>query len=506
MGAYIKGTPFDVGIANNRDDTIGYLTFIPQKTDIRTVVEEFYPGRTSDPTRKGYAMGRTSLPPVDILGYETSKRMFASILRTIFDHVGAFTIVYESYNVNPVYRDSYYSFFAGQHFDVSRFAERCLFFKGDLTEYEDFYTEKQKKDLQEAFVGTCIIYPTEAQTIGRVLFKPEYIIKSDYPVHLRLTEYSVSALGVHCKLRAFPHMMQDRETTRCAEVTLLNMLDYYANCFTEYKTLLPGEVVQLEKQFTMERTLPSRGTNYAIMSKILIRCGFSPRLYSREALKKDMWMKPDAQWQGEEMRRIMHYYIESGIPVALNVGDDNPPGHSLICIGYQDKIETVVSGETITDKLCLYNAADFYRNYVVIDDNQMPYAIKKYECLSLFVNYQVENMLVPLYKRMHLEAADAYDMARHILSHESFGIAKRYKSFMKKKQDVVIRLFLASSRKYKKIRIENSAVQCAEYRDLIALFGLQSYLPMRNMSSQMDWHLANMFLMRQHRSRMMLRV
>ena len=465
----------DLSIINHRDDTIPRLYYIGSEYELRKARDLYYLPRIKEEdvekdktvTSGTSVLNKRKLPPEESLGYEASRKMFTSILYRIFNRVGPFTIVYESYNVNPVYRDSYYNFFAGQHFDVSRFAERCFFFKGNVLEYEDGYSKERRDKLEELLIGTLIIYPTEAQTIGRALFKPNYIIDSKYFAHIRLTEYSVTVLGVQLKLRAFPFQMQDKETMRCAEVTLLNILDYYGNTYTEYKTLLPGEIVQLEKQYTMERTLPSRGTNYAIMSKILTRCGFAPRLYNKEAIEKPE--DNDAEWKSHGMHRLLHYYVESGFPVAVNVENGNPPGHSLICIGYQEKLETDVIGNVLEDSngIVLYNAADFYQNYVVIDDNQMPYSIRKYTNLSVRSGYHVQNILVPLYKRMYLEAADAYDMAKLILMDKSFGIEVRNASFMKSNKELVIRLFLASSRTYKKFRIEKSQAQEPMYRKLI---------------------------------------
>lgn len=449
------------------------LLTISEEEDIEEIVEEYYPPRTNDPFPKeeeeiiGNAMGQDDIP-ADCLGYETSKKMFSDILKVVWNHAGPFTIICEAYNVNPIYRDSYYNYFAGQHFDVSRFVDRFFFFQGMLTE-EDVFSYGSKEKLETAFIGTFIIYPTEAKTIGRILFKPEFLIAGTYPCYMRIIDYSVSVFGIRLSICAFPHQMQDRETTRCAEVTLLNIMDYYGNLYTEYSTLLPGEIVQLEKQFTMDRTLPSRGINYMIMSKILTRCGLSPRLYSRQALRKEFEVAPSEEWQANEMRRIMHYYVESGIPVALNVAKASCklpiPGHSLICIGYQDKKEERIENEQLGG-IVLYNAADFYHNYILIDDNQKPYSIKEYNSLSLYPDYQVENLLVPLYKKMYLEAADAYDMARYIIEHESFGLSTRCRFVVETRKEIVVRLFLASSRTYKKFRIENSGSQTDLYRQL----------------------------------------
>lgn len=40
-----------------------------------------------------------------------------------------FTIVQESYHIDPSFRDSYYKYFSNQHFDIKRFTKRLSFFQ-----------------------------------------------------------------------------------------------------------------------------------------------------------------------------------------------------------------------------------------------------------------------------------------------------------------------------------------------------------------------------------------
>lgn len=452
--------------------------FVEAKEEIQGLVKMIFPPRIPreegsetemGPETAQRDMGGKMVPTEDkdYLGYENSKEIFSQILNTFWEHVGSFTVINERYHVDPVYRDSYYNYFAGQHFDVSRFTRRLTFFSGNWADEDAFSSENAKK-LNDSFLGACVVYPTEAQTLGRVLIRPNYILGTSHRV--RLTEYSITVRGIRLTLRAFPFQMQDRETTRCAEVTLLNILDYFGNTYSDYRVYLPGEIVNMEKQFTSDRTLPSRGITYAIMSKLLTRCGFSPRLYSVKVLRKGPEEKINPDWQSQEIHRLLHYYIESGIPVAVNVAKGKVPGHSLICIGYKDEQDIQLDGEQIADGLILYNSADFYHKYVVIDDNQMPYTVRDFERLSRHAGYKVVNILVPLYKRMHLEAADAYDVARFILKDKYFGIASRAPEILERGEALVLRLFLASSRTFKAFRMEHSNEQegkyCKKYREL----------------------------------------
>ncbi len=105
------------------------------------------------------------------------------------------------------------------------------------------------------------------------------------------------------------------------------------------------------------------------------------------------------------------------------------------------------------------------------------------EGLSLRLNKcEVEYMMVPLYKRMILEAADAYNICLSILASQRFGI----KSFLEetvlssefveidknityvgtKEEPLAIRLFMASSRTFRRERDGEFSSGNCEVRDL----------------------------------------
>ena len=64
-------------------------------------------------------------------------------------------------------------------------------------------------------------------------------------------------------------------------------------------------------------------------------------------------------------------------------------------------------------------------------------------------------LMVPLYKRMFLEAQDAYDISTSALASKDIGIQKFYPNIGSKEKPVIIRLFMCSSRNYKYQRMSN---------------------------------------------------
>ena len=247
---------------------------------------------------------------------------------------------------------------------------------------------------------------------------------------------------------------------RCAEVSLLNLLEYYANSYHDYKSVVPSEILENEQKHSHERVLPSRGISYPILTKVLSEFGFSPRLYNLSSIDKYSLSQIT---QEDELKRCLHYYIESGIPVALNllpVGNSGS-GHSMVCIGHgspnaalmkRAKRNKWISWENKEHCHPLINSADFYETYVVVDDNQPVYQVKPFRHLSMYPDMRVENIAVPLYKRMFLDASDAAAIVRSVLHHEQFGIDVWSDKFLLEREDVIIRLFMASSRSLKNFR------------------------------------------------------
>lgn len=391
------------------------------------------------------------------------------LIRKIMECIkGDFTVVIENYHIDKVFRDSYYMYFSNQHFQVERYCKRLSFFIGKYT-WNSFLNcnESEKNKLKNDFVGCCVIKPITEGFVGRTLLNPKYFLEKG-SAYLRKSKYVVNIYGVALEIEAFPYRMQDRETMRCSEVTVLNLMDYYANTYNDYKSVVPSEIMAAEQRHIHERVLPSRGITYHVLTKILTDFGFSPRLYNVDAMKKD---EMSGITQQEEMRRILHYYVESGIPVAVNVDPitGKGMGHSLVCIGHSNKISydkaiknKKIVGEGFDGQCGIINSADFYDEYIVIDDNQFPYSIRNFEKMSIYSNMQVSNISVPLYKRMFLEATHAHDIALEIIESNVWGAFKWAEGYLNGKTDIIIRLFLASSRSFKRERVASFGKESLE--------------------------------------------
>lgn len=375
-----------------------------------------------------------------------------------------FTIVQENYHIDRSFRDTYYMYFSNQHFNVKRFSLRLSFFIGEYGLERYFSSEEGNSDeLERNFIGCCVINPLIAGSLGRTLIAPQYALRSeDMPAYMRLSEFKVHIYGRTLSVRAFPYRMQDQETMCCAEVTLLNMLEYYSNSYNDYKAVVPSEIIEKVKEHSHERVLPSRGITYPVLTKVLSEFGFSPRMYNISAISE---FKYSAIHREDELRRWLHYYIESGIPVAINLAPVGivGTGHSVVCIGHgraKDVLKTRayknrwIPWEEKEHTHPIINSADFYEDYVVVDDNQPVYQVRKFKNLSLYSDMKVVDLAVPLYKRMFLDAPNAFSIIRSLLHSEQFGIDEWAKNFLDEGESVIIRMFMASSCSYKAFRMK----------------------------------------------------
>ncbi len=404
------------------------------------------------------------------------------ILWNLLLNLDTYTVVLEDHYVDRVYRDSYYFYYSSKHFSYSRFCKRLCLFAGRL---EHNFFDCTCEELENCFMGSIVIRPVPDRSVGRTLLNPCYFLPREKACQIRLAKYNVTVYGKKLHVWAFPFGMQDGETTSCAEITILNLLDYYSQSYPEYHYLLPSEISGLAETNSYERRMPTTGLSYELISKIFCDVGFYPRLYSAQKMTK------------VKFRNILHYYIESGIPVALGLRVGREDRHSIISIGHivpdKDKLGkqlTCVYDSANKNTIWTCDTADTVDTYCIMDDNNVPYKLsvctediseKNIPVLKLN-KCEIEYMMVPLYKRMILEAADAYDICLSILSSSQFGIKKilekcdvsvKLKEIDpyidqagSKDEPFVVRLFMASSRTFRRYRDEQFSNGNYEVRDL----------------------------------------
>lgn len=398
------------------------------------------------------------------------------------------TAVLEYRHIDPTYRDMYYRHYSHEFFDTDRFSLRINFFGRALS--RETFIVGGDDELQDWYVGSCVIGSLDGRgAICRTLLDPAYLV--DRPVNVRLSRFSVNVAGRKLEVDAFPFRGQDGAMMRCAEVTLLNLMCYYSNEYSDYHMALPSEIVAHEQMYSNERVIPSRGLSYDRLSRILSDFRFFPRTYNIDSVGSRVKLGTDLPKE-VLFRRLLHWYAASGIPVAINVGrprtDDD--GHSIVCVGYEDihapggvgceavspKLEVTPQMEEHairvvgradrgrgqgraamwdqTRSFQLVCASDFNRDFVVIDDGLLPYALVPYSKPSSFSGFECLNYAVPLHRSMAMDALDAYENAIRAIGHPELGLMTWGNGLFGDGDTFVFDMFMTSVRGYKRDRIE----------------------------------------------------
>ncbi len=420
------------------------------------------------------------------------KLMVCEMMRAVSaDGYSSLTITREICHIDPIYRDCFYTCYSRQHSDTLRFSQRLCFFAGAIS-----FPLGEVETAQSRFLGSCVLNPTHSGAIGRTLINPRYLaVASPEEKHVksasvRTSQFKITVMGTPLVVDAFPYRAQDGLILRCVEVTLVNMVEYYSNKYEEYSFATGSKIHSLESQYLNERTIPARGITYVAASKILSSLGFQARLHGDSPRSEG----------GFSFARTLHTYLDSGIPVAVNVAtDDDRAGHSLLCIGYApdwrgaglsdvnpaytfrdaspgSPLSKVIGrGLDVGDEkeageiLSAWNdaqrcevalASDAGHQYIVMDDNQLPYRARKPEHLSLYENMHNNVLLVALHKGIMMDAVDAETNVMQLLSDGHSGLFSWAGDYLKDQgkekicHRVVLRLFLASSRRFKRDRVE----------------------------------------------------
>lgn len=338
--------------------------------------------------------------------------------------------------VDKFYRDSYYHYFASKHGVYQRDCIRISIFGKEIA-IEDFLKNNRKKFLQENFLGFFILRPLR-QITGRSLISPDAFEEKGFSTCKHTANCSI--LGVKLQVEGFPHCSQDYETITCSETTLWAVMEYFGNKYPDYKPALPSQIIKALEMRAVQRQLPARGLTMEDLSFALKQFGFGPRLYSKHEY-------------GVFFNDIIDMYVESGIPVLAGLSsDEGDLGHVVLITGKQapkpDFTGITQRIEEDSDRQIKYHySSDFIAEYVVQDDNLAPYRLitldrpGEHYNEGVMQDYEIDQVVVPLYPKVYLEAFVAKKLAFEILKSESLGYQFA--------DSFIFRFFLTSSRSFK---------------------------------------------------------
>lgn len=359
--------------------------------------------------------------------------------------------------VDKLYRNTYYNYFSTKHKTYERDCVRLSFFKTDVNLKQLSELELDSHD-SDICLGYMIIRPIFPNFFGRGILSPTCFKYSNFSnCHL---DSDILISNKRFKVRGFPFTAQDSEYMKCAETTIWETLEYFGNKYHDYKAVLPSEIINALSKYSFERQVPSHGLSAEQISFALKEFGFGVRLYDRSAYQTS-YLPGISPYK--DFFRILHYYVDSGIPV-IGVLSNGKTKHAVLYIGYEPPtvqnpmtgIEEISLKLTNIDSLRVIDYSDMVSKYVIIDDNKMPYQLGNFtlqgrtdsKYLSYyestdedFKNLELKNFIVPLHSKIYLEASQARQFI--------FNILKKYPVAELENIPLHLRLFLTTSRSFK---------------------------------------------------------
>jgi hypothetical protein len=326
--------------------------------------------------------------------------------------------------VEKVYRDTYYSFFSKKHNSYNRDCYRISFFTKDLS-IDNYYTNAS---LNDYFLGYISLRPTTHRIMGNSFLHPQALKEHDFVCCLCTKTVLVN--GRKLTTVGFPYCGQDNESITCSEVSILSIMDYFSSKYAEYSSMLPSKITKILAKFTYERQLPSSGISLNNISYVLKKLGFGTKIYSFDT-------KNNALYKYNEFIEALFIYIESGIPVILDL--DNM--HAVLVIGRKN-----ISGDTVSkneSKFCTKKSlsfASFFDEILIMDDNTRPYELVQYK------TRKIQSFIVPLYSKVHMYATQLMRLVEVHLENLKNNLFKDLMDFNSK---YIRRYFFTSSNSYK---------------------------------------------------------
>lgn len=360
----------------------------------------------------------------------------------------------ETRYVDKVYRDSYYQYYSSKYVDISRYCIRISIFEKEITA-ESFLSNECYQSLLESYRGYFVLRPTYPHIIGRSIISPKALINNSFTCCM--AEYGATAHGLKFKIQGFPHSSQDAETITCAETALWAIMEYFGNKYPEYHGALPSQITDILNEISVERQLPSKGLDIQQMSYTLKKLGFGSRIYTQHTFTEDF-------------KRLISCYIESGIPLIASMTNENTDDessnddnieHTILIIGHKkidpNQINAVTPYE-LTDEekskiFKIYDYDNIEKEFIFVDDNRPVYQHALLDAPAIhyidskWQKCHINNFIVPLYPKIYLEAHEAKNYVLSFIKSSSGYIDTQVTN--DNDCELVLRVFLASSRSYK---------------------------------------------------------
>jgi hypothetical protein len=385
-------------------------------------------------------------------------------IRRYLEHTAKSVLVETDY-IDKDYRDTFSNFYSKKFANYPSRTVRLHFFAVSIPE-EDFWELERHND---AYIGYIIVRPTRINCIGRTILDPRKI--KDLRGTMCLADFTVHVLGAKLSVKGFPFITQDTDVTVCAHAACWMAFRYFSERYSRYGEKWPHEITQLTANQSFGRLVPSRGVTLGQISEIFAGFGFSPEVYVREVLQEvfptDLTL----------FDRMLYRYVESGIPVVAGLKN-----HAFTVFGHVSSYgaPTVSGGRP--------DSFQFVEGLVVNDDNHLPYQLvarRGHPSIKHPDGHALEDItafVVPTYEKVHYLAEDTEESLYALLDSPQLGLQATKSTLAV--QDVITRLFLTSTRSFKRDALRRVPVETAR---VYALLPMPKFIWVAELSNQVEY-------------------
>ncbi len=350
-------------------------------------------------------------------------------------------IVVEYPYVDKDYRDTYYHDFSKRHGDFDRNCVRLHFFTNEFNDILIDLTNDTYHQFRFGYGGFMVLRDTKVGTGGRSYLEPT-AIGNRADGFLCVEETSSHLRGFRFQARAFPWMQQDGNITRCAHVALWSIIRYFTDKYPYYPEITLHRITELLE--SEQRKNPSIGMTIEQIAQIFRDSRFFPGIYFREAMSD------------VSFNRLLYVMIESGLPYVAALSRGTGEGHAIAIIGHGpvSNAESILAG-----KNGIVDTSELVDYLIASDDNHLPYTrVEKDSGRILNSNGHVYGygnihaVVVPFYEKMFLDICAIFGGANY---QGCLQVIENNYLDLPRKEPVVRRVLLTSSKSYKTFMVEN---------------------------------------------------
>ena len=323
------------------------------------------------------------------------------------------TVVIEFPYLDFDFSSVYSTFYSKKHQSVSKECIRLHLFAN--REFEEKY-----------YIGNIVVRDSSICSRGKAIFNPKYLLTTDLAYIVNST-FKSHLNGKVLSIDTFPWMSQDTDIAICAHVAVWSINNYYASKYSNYTLKSIAQVSEIVPMYIGRKT-PSDGLNLLQISDIFSKLGFFPLVLQKNKTNPD------------EFYQAVYSYIESGMPMVAAMTTKE---HAVALIGHGDIDESKLANSTDT----IINIADYIKDFIISDDNELPFTkISRDE--HKYILDDLDYVIIPLYEKMYINANIVYERAKAIIESNVLKISEQ----------VVLRVYLTSTRSLKRETLENKTM------------------------------------------------